>query len=70
MAHTEWIVSVDDDEKDFDEWFVGNIRDGERLIRCKDCKYMNEYAYCTLYFAFHHLTGSMDFCSDAERKEE
>ena len=40
------------------------------LIRCKDCKHKNEYGYCTMYLNFHHLTADMDYCSDAERKEE
>ena len=39
MTQTEWIVSLDDDLKDGDELFVGNVRDGDMLIRCKDCKY-------------------------------
>lgn len=39
------------------------------LIRCKDCKHKNEYGYCTVYLNFHHLTADMDYCSDAERKE-
>ena len=40
-----------------------------KLIRCKDCKY-KEYGYCNIYLSFHHLTADMDYCSDAERKEE
>jgi len=40
------------------------------LIRCKDCKHKNEYGYCTFYLNFHHRTTDMDYCSDAERKEE
>ena len=39
------------------------------VIRCKDCKY-REYGYCNLYLSFHRLTADMDYCSDAERKEE
>lgn len=39
------------------------------IIRCKDCKY-REYGYCNLYLSFHRLTADMDYCSDAERKEE
>ena len=42
----------------------------QELIRCKDCKHKNEYGYCTMYLNFHHLTADMDYCSDAERKEE
>lgn len=33
MTQTEWIISLDDDLKDSDELFVGNVRDGEQLIR-------------------------------------
>ena len=44
--------------------------DAIRVIRCKDCKYRNEYGYCTVFLNWHHLTGDMDYCSDGERKEE
>ena len=44
--------------------------DAVPVIRCKDCKHKNEYGYCTVYPSFHHLTADMDYCSDAERKEE
>lgn len=44
--------------------------DAVPVIRCKDCKHKNEYGYCTVYLNFHHLTADMDYCSDAERKEE
>lgn len=44
--------------------------DAVPVIRCKDCEYMNEFGYCTVIIAFHRLTGKMDFCSLAERKEE
>ena len=46
------------------------VNEMPELIRCKDCKYRNEYSYCTLYINWHHLTGDMDYCSDGERKEE
>lgn len=71
MTHTEWIVSVDDDEKDIDEWFVGNIRDGDRLTRCKDCKYYEEQdetiGTCLLTESGAHIKG---YCSWAEVREE
>ena len=35
----EYIVPVSDDLIDYDEMFVGNIREEKELIRCKDCKY-------------------------------
>lgn len=66
----EYIMPIDDTAFDWDEMFVGVIRKQEELIRCKDCKHKNEYGYCTVYLNFHHLTADMDYCSDAERKEE
>ena len=74
---------MDDRHKEFADWITrfyashkyipDGHSDGEligKLIRCKDCKYRNEYSYCTLYINWHHLTGDMDYCSDAERKED
>ncbi|MBR2775781.1 MAG: hypothetical protein IKD75_01520 [Prevotella sp.] len=76
MTQTEWIISLDDDLKDYDELFVGNLRDGDRLIRCKDCKYWDEY-YCRnrLYgngYANYipPIKTEDGFCDWAERKEE
>lgn len=46
------------------------VVDAEHVTRCKDCKHKNEYGYCTVYPGFYHLTADMDYCSDAERKEE
>ena len=40
------------------------------VIRCMDCVYKNEYGYCTMYINFHHLTADMDYCSDAERRDD
>jgi len=44
--------------------------DTEPVIRCRDCKYRNEYGYCTFYLNWHRLNGDMDYCSDGERREE
>lgn len=71
MSHTEWIVSIDDDWKDHDEMFVGNVRDGDRLIRCKDCEYhkkQNGSGYCEKDRCYGWYDD--DYCSKAERKEE
>lgn len=35
----EYIISVEDDDLDFDELFIGYIREQTELIRCKDCKH-------------------------------
>ena len=61
----EYIVPLSEEEA-----FYGYKDMTTELIRCKDCKYKNKYGYCTLYLNFHHLTADMDYCSDAERKEE
>lgn len=70
MTQTEWIISLDDDLKDHDELFVGNVRDGERLIRCKDCKYRDEQSANCTRFRKDWYVQSNSFCSWAERKEE
>ena len=76
MTQTEWIVSLDDDLKDGDELFVGNVRDGEQLIRCKDCKHwrihISDAETCGERFEIDGselITDADDFCSRAERKE-
>lgn len=38
----EYIVQVEDDEADHDETFIGIIRQGEELVRCKDCKFFSQ----------------------------
>lgn len=50
MTQTEWIISLDDDLKDYDELFVGNVRDGDRLTRCRDCKYFEYDHFDAVYF--------------------
>lgn len=74
MTQTEWIISLDDDLKDYDELFVGNVRDGDRLIRCKDCVDCKEtlldgrtWKYCETIGC---AVNDNDYCCWAERKEE
>ena len=74
MTQTEWIISLDDDLKDFDEMFVGTIRRGDRLIRCKDCAKRREtiiagrkWKYCTTIGC---TVNEDNYCCWAERKEE
>ena len=38
---SEYIISIPDDLKDFDEVFVGDVRKGKRLTRCNDCEHWN-----------------------------
>lgn len=71
MTQTEWIISLDDDLKDYDELFVGNVRDGDRLIRCKDCKHHGEQygnGYCMKDGCYGW--SDEDYCSRAERREK
>jgi len=72
MTQTEWIISLDDDLKDHDELFVGNVRDGDRLTRCRDCKSLRFTG--TVWKCQNRLVMMLcepnDYCSRAERKEE
>lgn len=79
MTQTEWIISLDDDLKDHDELFVGNVRDGDRLVRCKHCYFYID-GYCDNNVIYQMMSGDLigvhfepheDFyCAMAERKEE
>ena len=69
MTQTEWIISLDDDLKDHDELFVGNVRDGDILTRCKDCKWFGDIG-CAIGIADDtDKPSEKDYCSFAERKE-
>lgn len=39
MKHTEYIVPIGVEAKDYDEMFIGVIRTHSALVRCKDCKH-------------------------------
>ena len=39
MKHTEYIVPIGEEAKEYDEIFIGVLRKHKELIRCKDCKY-------------------------------
>ena len=75
MTYTEWIVSVDDDMKDYDEMFVGNVRDGDRLTRCCDCIHFDGYYCHNKYWGDGYgnytppIKGEDGFCDWAEGKE-
>ena len=73
MTQTEWIISLDDDLKDYEELFVGNARDGDRLIRCKDCYWYAESVFfkgkdCWCFSGLKYPKPD-DYCSYAEPKE-
>jgi len=70
MTQTEWIISLDDDLKDHDELFVGNVRDGDRLTRCRDCTFLRFTG--TVWKCQNRLVMMLcepnDYCSRAERR--
>jgi hypothetical protein len=70
MTQTEWIVSLDDDLKDFEELFVGNVRDGEQLTRCKDCVHWGADGYKNGCKYMTYIVCENDYCSNAEEKEK
>lgn len=70
----EYIVQIEDDEMDYEEYFVGYIRKQQKeLIRCKDCVYFTpeksgeHWNICRFYDAPKTADG---YCNDAEPKEE
>lgn len=63
----EYIVSVTDDDMDYEEVFVAHIRKQNELIRCRDCKHRIT-ANCER-FGIKRYTQSDSFCSWAEPKE-
>lgn len=62
----EYIVPVAEYWNDYDEFFVGNIREGIELIRCKDCKFFTKDIGCVC-MAGMVFAKEDDFCSRAER---
>ena len=74
----EYIVTVEEDSKNFEEMFIGAIRSYPKLIRCKDCKhFMNDDEIVMDDDGFYYNTcpymgeaSEEDFCSKAEWKEE
>lgn len=40
------------------------------LIRCKDCKYRDEFGRCNLFKQFTPHVLENGYCSDAKRKKE
>jgi hypothetical protein len=69
-AQREYIVPIDDESRNIDEMFIGEIRKNSELIRCCECKYRNKYGYCTLYITWHIPKCDMQYCSDGKRREE
>jgi len=64
---TEYIVQIEDSEKNMSERFVGQLRSYPELIRCKDCINHEPEDYCHIRDG---LWYDNDYCSSAERETE
>ena len=53
MKHTEYIVPIGEEAKEFDEIFIGVLRKHKELIRCKDCKYFSQTTLGMDYACWH-----------------
>ena len=72
MKHTEYIIPIGEEAKDFDEIFIGVLKKHKELIRCKDCKFWHT-SHCPMaYREYEYNRGNEpnDFCSLAEKREE
>lgn len=69
MKHTEYIVPIGEEAKDYDEMFIAVIRKQPELIRCKDCKNWREDGYRDGCKYATIIMTEYDFCSMAKRKE-
>ena len=74
----EFIIPIEDNEKNMAHRFIGAIRAQEELIRCKDCKYYRD-GDCwhewdndgqIYYQSVINEPNPDDYCSRAKRKEE
>lgn len=64
MKHTEYIIPIGEEAKEFDEIFIGVIRKQKELIRCKDCI---KKEICSI---FRIAKQELGFCAWAARREE
>ena len=80
MKHTEYIITIGEEAKDFDEIFIGVLKKHKELIRCKDCKFATitdgvygrepEVKYCEIWFPNEAEYMPVNYyCASAERKE-
>ena len=71
MKHTEYIVPIGEEAKEFDEIFIGVLRKNKELIRCKDCKY-NNGGRCGWHggAGYKWVVDDNDFCSCGVRDDD
>lgn len=69
-----YIVPVEDEERNLDTRFVGQIRSFPELVHCKDCKHYFEDAFREDEWVICRRTNLYidgdKYCAWAERKEE
>ena len=69
MKHTEYIIPIGEEAKDFDEIFIGVLRKHKELIRCKDCKWWKaEKEECVEWYDSPYAPAE-GYCFRAERKD-
>lgn len=67
MKHTEYIVPIGEEAKDYDEMFIGVIRRQPELVRCKDCKWWNQEKQSCIEWYDSPYAPADGFCFRAER---
>lgn len=66
---TEYIVQIEDSEKNMSERFVGQLRSYPELIRCKECKH--KHIKDNVWACPFGLPAGCDFyCGYGERRSE
>ena len=65
----EYIVAVDEDVMNYEEYFVGYIRRQKELIRCKDCEWFGTVGCAVKIVGESDEPKENDYCSWAEPKE-
>lgn len=67
---TEYIVQIEDSEKNMSERFVGQLRSYPELIRCKDCV-KSQYDFMAKgYWCDGKQVSENHYCGYAERKPD
>lgn len=69
----EYIVPIDNDSSNYDELFVGYIRENaQEIVRCGECWKRNKEDYCPLVSDSCYPPNLPDdwFCADGKRRAD
>ena len=74
----EYIYQIEDDESDESEVFIGIIRKGKELIRCRECKWFDRSdpggTFWPIIYRCKRVSRLWrepnDYCSSGDRREE